>query len=379
MSENNEKKLPEELEEQNTAAVDGADESEIATENSGAENGDLGTPEDNEDNKEGKIKKDGSIPVYVRIIALVAALAIIIGSVFLVRACSAPPKYEEIEDRFKQLIEESYGVNLVLFGSGLPTYERVNDPLDSLSFYNTGELYDDDGVEKERRVSYYYTLRPEGDTRKVIAFRNSNAYTEKFSYAYVADRVESREMLELLFPAIEGVTPKDGQTFYSEIYRSDDGKTICYLIPYEELEYDFYYSDSDPENYDYVRNDSHCRTVAELKAYAETVYSDNYLISLYGPLFDGVVSGDVVSVARYTEYSDNGNSRLAQLNTYEPLFTERRVYDFNTAQIKKWGSNKNTVVITINSYLPSTPAIIYEDEITMVLDDGNWYLDGPTF
>ncbi len=324
-------------------------------------------------------KKKNSPGAMKKIVALVVALVLVIGSIFIIMGFSAPPKYEDIEERFEQLIDDSYGVNVILFGEGLPTYERVSDPLDSLKFYNTGEKYSDDGVEKERRVSYYYTLRPKGDTKTVIAYRNSNAYTEDYSYAYVSNGEKSANELSELFPPIDGISPKEGQVFYSEVFRSEDGKDICYLVPYVELKYDYYYLDTDPKNYDYVSYESEYRTIQEIKKYAETVYSDNYLFSLYGTLFDGVASGDTVLLARYTEYISSGNARLAQLNTYEPLFTERRVYDFDTAKIIKWGSNRTHVRISIKSYLPSDPENVYDDEINLAYDDGEWYLDSPTF
>ena len=81
-----------------------------------------------------------------KIVALILVLAILIGSVFLIRSCSAPPKYEDIEQRFKELMEKSYDLNVIIFGDGLPTYERLSDPRDSLEVYNTGEYYmDKDG------------------------------------------------------------------------------------------------------------------------------------------------------------------------------------------------------------------------------------------
>ena len=40
----------------------------------------------------------------IRIAILIAALAAAVGSIFLIRGCSAPPKYEEVKDRFEQLV-----------------------------------------------------------------------------------------------------------------------------------------------------------------------------------------------------------------------------------------------------------------------------------
>ena len=56
-----------------------------------------------------------------RIIVLILAVALLISSIFIIRSCSAPPEYEEIEARFRQLIEDSHEVNVILFGEG-PDY-----------------------------------------------------------------------------------------------------------------------------------------------------------------------------------------------------------------------------------------------------------------
>ncbi len=312
----------------------------------------------------------------IRTVALVLAVVLLVASVFIIRGCSAPPEYEEIEARFKELVEASYDVNVILFGEGLPTYERVSDPQDTLKRYNTGEFYtDENGEEKERIVWYYTTHATEGN---IIAFRDS--YLEKYSYALVCEREMGESELSALFPAPDGVTPNEGDTFYTELYRSEDGKSFSYLIPYVEPQFDFYYDAEDPTDYDYVHNnDSEYRTIEEIKAFASTVYSEKYMLSLYGSLFDGVASGDAVLFARYIEYNDAGEVRLAQLNTYEPLFSEKRVYDFSTAQIVKWGSNSKFVRVSIESYLPSKPSERVTLEIDLTLQDGTWYLDSPTF
>ena len=311
----------------------------------------------------------------LKITALILVLVILVSSIFFIRSCSAPPKYEEIEQRFKQLIADAHEVNVILFGDGLPTYERVSDPRDSVSVYNTGEFYTDkNGNDTQRKVWYYYTLDKE---KTVVGFRDS--YLEQFSYAYVAHSEQTAEQLAALFPAIEGATAPEGKSFYCELYRSKDGKDISYLVPYVEPECEFYYTQQDPADYDFVRNDSPYRTVSEMKSLIEGVYSRNYALSLYSSLFDGVASGDMVLKARYIEHTRDGVPMLAQSNTYESLFSERRVYKFETAKILKWGSNSKLVRIEIQSYLPSAPDKIITDEVSLVRQGNTWFLDSPTF
>jgi hypothetical protein len=312
-----------------------------------------------------------------RIIALVLVLALLVGSIFLIRSCSAPPKYEEIEARFKELIEQSYELNVILFGEGLPTYPRIFDPLDSLQVYNTGEYYlDKDGDEQQRKVFYYYTSYADA---VIVGFRES--YLEDFSYALVSETELSADSLAADYPAIDGVSAPEGKAFYTELYRSADGKSYSYLIPFVEETAEFYYKATYPTDYDFVRLDAKYRTVSSLKDYAESIYSRSYTLSLYSSLFDGVASGGTVLKPRYSEYTTEDN-RIWLTRSNDPeysLFSERRVYLFDTAKIDKWSSNSTLVRISIQSYLPSSPDNIVEDEVDLVLQDGVWYLDSPTF
>ena len=125
--------------------------------------------------------------------------------------------------------------------------------------------------------------------------------------------------------------------------------------------------------------DERLAALREIKALTETVYSKKYALSLYGSLFDGVASGDTVMFARYIEYTELNGARLAQLNTYTPLFTEHRSYDFSTAEIIKWGSNSSFVRVSVETFLPSSPDKRTTVEIDLTLQDGVWYLESPTF
>lgn len=325
-----------------------------------------------QENQESKKSKKSTV---IRIVALIAALAAAVGSIFIIRGCSAPPKYEEIKGRFEQLVNDSHKVNKVIFGEGLPTYERVSDPKDDLEVYNTGETYvDGNGKQQERKVWYYRALDGKNE---IYAFRSS--YLEKFSYVFVSDKEMEKDALASLFPAINGVSAPKGKEFYSNIYTSQDKKSFSYLVPYKEKEVEYYYSSQIPVDYDVIRTDSEYRTVDEIKALVQSVYSRNYALSLYSSLFDGIASEDDILKARFTPIVANGKDSLGQLNTSEPLFTEQRVYKFETAKIKKWGSSSKLVRISVETYLPFAPDKIVEVEIALALQDGQWFLDSPTF
>ena len=307
-----------------------------------------------------------------RILILLGAIILLVGVIFLIRMLSAPPKYEEIDARFRELIDKSYDVNVILFGEGLPTYEHVSDPKSSTEVIHTGEFVENEnGEQKERLIYYYYTLDEENT---VFAYRDS--YLKDYTYALLSDSKLDTETLKQKFPAKEG----DTATYYTEIYANESEKRFCYVIPYEEARYDYYYTSADDETYDYVRHDSMFFTVKDIKEKVEQVYSYEYSSSIYGSVFDGTAAGDSVMTPKFIETTaSNGSMMLAQSNTYGSMKVEKRVYLFETAKINKLSSNKNLVRITIDTYLPSNPDKIVEREITLVFENGNWYLGNPTF
>ena len=312
------------------------------------------------------------ISLAKKIIILVLAVALLVGSVFIIRLFSAPPKYEEIDARFRELIENAYEANVIMFGDGLPVYPHVSDPKSSTNVIHTGEFTTNaDGDEKERLIYYYYAIDPE---YTIVAHRDS--YLEDYAYALVSKTQMSADELRSKFPASEGDTAE----YYAEIYANEQSKKYCYSIPYTEAKYEYYYTSADDEGYDYVRLDCGYQSISDVKEKIESVYSLDYTNSIYGTLFDGVVSGNAVMTARYMETTaSNGAMMLAQSNNYEPLKVEKRVYLFETAKINALSSSKNLVRISVDTYLPSDPDKIITREITLVYQRGNWFLNNPTF
>ena len=312
------------------------------------------------------------ISLVKKIIILVLALALLVGSVFIIRLFSAPPKYEEIDARFRELIELSYEANTIMFGDGLPIYPHVSDPKSSTSVIHTGEFTTNaDGDEKERLIYYYYAI---DEKHTVVAHRDS--YLEDYAYALVSDKQLSADELRATFPVPEG----DKSEYYAEIYADATKKQFCYSIPYTETKYEYYYTSTDDEGYDYVKLDSGYQSISDLKETIESAYSLDYTNSIYPMLFDGFVSGNAVLPARYAETTaSNGAMMLAQSNTYDAMKVERRVYLFETAKINVLSSSKNLVRISVDTYLPSAPDKIVTREITLVYQRGNWFLNNPTF
>ena len=195
-------------------------------------------------------------------------------------------------------------------------------------------------------------------------------------HATIGDHELTADELKATFPAPEG----DKGEYYAEIYADAAKKQFCYSIPYTETKYEYYYTSADDAGYDYVKLDCGYQSISDIKEKIEEVYSLDYTNSIYGTLFDGVVSGNVVMTARYIETTaSNGAMMLAQSNNYDPMKVEKRVYLFETAKINALSSSKNLVRISIDTYLPSAPDKIVTREITLVYQRGNWFLNNPTF
>lgn len=279
-----------------------------------------------------------------KLITSVMAVIMLLTSVFTMSGCSGP-EYAEIEARFIELVESSYGINKILFGTGLPTYERVYDPKSNV------EVYQDGGTRY-----YYYEIEDEAWS-KVIAYRSS--YLSPYVYLGVTE------------------APIEGET---AVYEDLENGMYYYSIEYTEKTYDFYYSESDPLGYDYVSADSEYYTVDSIKAAAELVYSPEYLKSLYEALFTGAVVSESTSglSARYIEYaSDSIGTALMMSNTYKPLVTETRIFDFTTANMVR--SNKKIIDIECETYLESKPEERTVVRVTLANVDGVWYLDSGTY
>ena len=263
--------------------------------------------------------------------------------------CSKAPELSEIEERLEWLLDESAMVNDMIFGSGLPTWPRIYDPLDTLEYY--------EDTEADKRY-YYYTF--EDGEKEILAYR-TRSYGTEFEY------------LEVVSEAPEG----------DYVYH-DEAAGVYYvtLSDYEEKRADFYYNSSFPENYDVVVLGESI-SIERMKEMIETVYSEDYSTSLYDTLFVGaVVSGESDSgilTARFMEFTDdNGTVWLMESNTYEPLIEERRIYDVSTAKILR-GSNAEYVRIEIESYLESAPEERLAVTVALLIQDGEWFLDSGTY
>lgn len=301
-----------------------------------------------------------------KIVIITVAVILLISLIVGLTMCSQPPKYEEVEQRFKELVLASQDVNALLFGKGLSVDERIYSPWDNMEKYErrdeNGEVMM--GSNGKPLYGYYYYTEDENYGR-IIAYRNG--YTSPVEYLQVLE-IEDTER-ELRF-----FNEEKGWYYYDTDYTPPEVKR--------------YYSSSDPENYDYVSDDSGYVSIDQIKLAAEKVYSKDYLEdSVYASLFTGIVMTDEGEnlaglTARYIEYlppdSSTSQTFLMMSNTYKPLITEKRIFDFSTARVVRPG-NRNLVNIMIETYLASSPENRVTVRVTMVMQDGQWYLDSPTY
>lgn len=282
---------------------------------------------------------------------LCAFLCIMMISMSLV-SCSRPPELSAVLPRLAELIEASYGVNDLLFGKGPETYPRVYDPSESAKPY-----YD----EGNNLLGHYRYIEDE-QIGTILAY-NTKSSGKKYTYLKVTDTKNDTDEC---------------------VYR-DEEKGLYYIkIEYTEKEYDFYYTDDIPSDYDVIKvsQDNPYQSIESIKKYAETVYSKEYLEGVYGTVFDGaVVSHNSTGYikARYVEHRlDNGDAWFLISNEYESVSTEKRIFDLDSAKMLR-GSNKEYVKISVDSYLESKPAERLTVTLSMVLQDGVWMLDAPTY
>ena len=332
-------------------------------------------------------------------------------------SCSRPPEYAEIEARFRELIEASYEINEIIFGEGLPVYEK--------HYEREFEVYQD---KENDKVWYYYEFIDESG-RDLLGYRVTDitfyVISEDEIEGEVVDTVGSKRVYRIDYDDshIDPKTKKIEQSVDSETaatvyyytfededlgkiyeYRrqkmnylvktkeADPEKTAVYnangvyyySVDYTEPTYDFYYTDKDPEGYSFVRLDCKYVTIDDIKKHAESVYSTKFLTGIYEMLFTGVViTEDFESgkqAARYYHYLDeDGQTWLLSLDGYEIELGEKRIYDFSTARVVKPG-NKNFVNIEIESYPEGDPTKRDKGIISMTRqEDGKWYLASPTY
>ena len=155
-----------------------------------------------------------------RIVCLLLCVVMLCATVFTASSCSKPPEYAEIESRFIELVEASYEVNKLLFGEGLPTYERVYDPWDDMQAY---EMKNEEG---KSYYVYYYTATDEtlGD---IAVYRTGYGVSRKEGCVQIQGSADATR---------------------EAVFTDAEKGVYCYEVEYTEPSAEFYYSKKDPAN-----------------------------------------------------------------------------------------------------------------------------------
>ena len=116
-------------------------------------------------------------------------------------------------------------------------------------------------------------------------------------------------------------------------------------------------------------------TFIELDEAAEKVYSEDYLEGIYQVAFEGVGGSSYgIKMARF--YTEGG--LLRQYNQLESYIDAHRVYDYDTLKIIR-PSNDEFMNITVDTHLEGEEEILKVTLRFVKGEDGEWYLDSPTY
>ncbi len=275
-----------------------------------------------------------------KIISLTAAVLMLCC---LLSACSSAPAIEDIRSRAQQLITDSAQLNTVFFGTGLPTYPRVDLPTDQPLEYNAEH-------------DAYYILFEDAEYGEICA--HYNRQTRDYTF----------------YQLVRG----DASGVSDAVYV--DTEAGIYLLPsdYTEPKVEYVYTADDPSGYDVVCVDAPYTSIDELKAAAKKVFSAEYLELIYSAAFDGIafVEGATSGVrsARFIEK----DGLLRQANDIEPRLQSQRIYDFSTMKIVR-PSNAKRVNISVETHLEGDAEILKVNIVLVLGEDGQWYLDSPTY
>lgn len=134
-----------------------------------------------------------------------------------------------------------------------------------------------------------------------------------------------------------------------------------------------YYNDSVSGYNRVVLENSKYLNVEDMKEAAEKIFSNEYLSELYESAFDGIMISDTNA---YVRFYDNTEWLYQNINAGEFSLYER-IYDYSTMEIVK-PSNSKYVTVSIESYTLSDPTRKTVN-LSFVYENGNWFLDSPTY
>ncbi len=114
-------------------------------------------------------------------------------------------------------------------------------------------------------------------------------------------------------------------------------------------------------------------TIDEMKTQAQYYYSSAYCDQLFERCFEGVLH-EGVTVLDYAML----NEKLYQSTAREELVKREKIYLYDTMEIVRPSSDEY-VNVEIQAYYEDEPRNVFTEKISFAYEEGNWYLDTPTY
>ncbi len=322
------------------------------------------------------------LTVVISVLLILAILA----SVLIIKAVldNRPPDLETVRGRFEELLLAAPAVNDIFWGKGLPTYPRIT--AEGFSFKDT---YGEGENAQEKNISGMIFTTEEGKT--IVAYRAWMYFIPKgqdggIYYDFERNVILSAKPDDTNYYRFAERTatqrPGEAQNAYLTEHLGGDG-VYYYSLESFDLNAVFFYTEKDEPYYDYVKESSGYLTTDDIKAVAERVYSRSYLDSVYESIFTGIMVseyGNGTLYARYYDYEniEDGSVHLVKSNKDEGYDLKTWEYDFSTMKMVK-KSNATFVTVEVERYPAGDPAARETVRHCFALENGQWFLDSPSY
>ena len=250
-------------------------------------------------------------------------LALVLLTLTLTACGGGKPDIEELRPRIIELIEASYEINDIFFGDGI---DRVDYEAEYQAIIDS---YADGLAAAQKKLA-------EAEAQK------ANAKTD-----------EEIAAAQKAIDEAQAEVKKNTYMFTKEEFLAQYDTDLTYIA---------------------TRSDKYL-TVDDIKAAAEQVYSKSYLMSIYETMFVGYIDSGLTDMiyARYYEGADG----LMILKEADVWVTAKRIYDYDTMKIVR-PSSANKITVLIDSHLEGQTEIL-PVRLSFILQDGEWYLNSPSY
>lgn len=133
------------------------------------------------------------------------------------------------------------------------------------------------------------------------------------------------------------------------------------------------YTSDSINGYDRLNENSEYISIDALKYAAEQIYSEDYLSAVYEGAFEGILTGNT---GAYLRFYDDGKNLYQNTNLHDFKVNER-IYDYSTMEIIA-PSSSDYINVTVETYSlgESKRKTV---TLSFTFENGNWYLDSPTY